>query len=687
MSLPPHLDPARPRRPSKLWALTKLIGSIAVAGALLAGLLLPYVGGVGIVARNSADVVEGLPDSFTIEDPESVTTILAVDGTVLTHLYTTYRVPVGLDQMAPVMRQAIVAIEDSRFYSHHGVDTTGTVRALLANVAAGTVEEGGSTLTQQLVKNTLLYQATSEEAQADATEDTVGRKLREMKLALEVERTYSKKQILEKYLNLVNFGGGAFGVQAAASLYFGVAAKDLTLPQAAMIAGIVKNPTAYNPLQNPDAALERRNLVLDAMATQGKITVADRNAAKATPLGLVPGGKPIRNCAAATNYGGFFCDYLVSYLTETAGIPEAELYGGGLTIQTTIDPATQVAATDAIVNQADFPMGGGKAAVLDIVEPGTGKVRALAVNRVFGNDPNDPAQTTVNLTTKASAGSGSTYKVFTAAAALAAGKTKDFTLHAPNGYESQIEKEKGGKYVVHNAGDYPEVMTLEDALYMSSNTYFVALEDALGSVTSPVQNAEAMGLWAAGDPLPQQIIDEQRASFTLGAEPTSPLRLAIAYATIAADGTACEPLPVEAVLGPDGQPLVNPETNTAYVSGTPTCRVGAIAPSVAKTLQQILLKDVMPGNAAQTAARAYLGDGREIAGKTGTAQNNYSYAFVGFTPQLVGAVLAYNPTTQETMPNVGGGEGGFGGGYPAQIWHDAMQVIMANLPKESFSAS
>src|SRR3954452_13616018 len=239
----------------RLSALVKLVAMIVVAGLLVAAMLFPFVGGTGLVARNSSTLLDALPVELTDKTPSGNTKVLAADGSEITEFFTNNRTPVTPDQISDVMKQAIVDIEDSRFYEHNGLDVQGTLRALAKNVAAGEVEEGGSTLTQQLVKQTLLQTADTPEAQQAAKEQTVGRKLREARLALALEETYSKDEILTRYLNIVYFGNGAYGIQAAAQKYFSVNAADLTLPQAAMLAGLVQSSTNDDPLANPENAV------------------------------------------------------------------------------------------------------------------------------------------------------------------------------------------------------------------------------------------------------------------------------------------------------------------------------------------------------------------------------------------------------------------------------------------------
>lgn len=674
---------ARSDQPNKLWALAKLVFAVGVAGGLVAGFLLPYVAGVGLAARSGAEVMEDIPIDFEEQPPPTITKVLAYDGSLITNLYNYYRVPVTIDAVPKLLQDAVIAIEDSRFWSHHGIDTTGTLRAVIENMVKGEIQQGGSTLTQQLVKNTLYYQAVDSSGRAEAVDPTIGRKLREAKIALELEKRYSKEQILEKYLNLMNYGGGAYGLAAAANIYFSVPADKLdtlTLPQMALIAGMVQNPTGYNPFNYPDRTKVRRDSVLTAMAKDGYITQAQAAEAKKVPIAatLKRGTPPPQECSQAAAYGGFFCNYVLEYLQNTLKIPSKVLREGGLTIKTTFNPWAQVVATTAIVSQEPYQMGDPRAAVLDIVEPGTGKVRVLAVNRIFGTGP---GQTMDNLPIKPAAGAGSTYKVFVAAAAIERMMSIYFTLNAPSPYQSTIRPDAPP---IHNAGNYPPVMQLDAALYESSNTYFVALQDALGSVEPGVTMAKRMGLWSDPDhdPIPNDAIAEERTSFTLGPTATSPLRLAVAYATLAANGTRCEPIPLEDVLTADLTPLVNPETKQPYfTTGQTYCTPNAIPPGVASTINQILLKDITLG----TGRSANLGDGRDIAGKTGTAQEHKSYAFVGYTPYTVGSVMAFwQDGSSAPLPSPAGAAEGFGGGYPALIWRQAMATLLAGVDPVPF---
>lgn len=668
----------------KASAAIKLALAIAVAGALVAGLLLPAIAGAGLAARNATSLLD---DAEVLEEGEAagVTRVLAADGSLLTYFFNFNRSPVPLERIPVIMQQAIVAIEDARFYEHGGLDAQALTRAILRNVQAGAVVEGGSTLTQQYVKNVLFYQADTDEERQAAIDQSTARKLREANLALQLEQQYSKDEILEKYLNLMFFGSNAYGVAAATQVYFGKRVEDLTLAEAALLAGLVQNPTETDPLNGGlELATARRNVVLDRMAQQGYITREVAAATQAEPVAITPGRPAPRGCAGAT-IGRFFCDWMYEYLTTQPplglGLTSKQILEDGLTIQTTLDPQMQQAGDEAVTSQ--IPPNSPFAGLFSLVEPGSGKVRALSTNKIYGANAEDRAQTTVKLFTTPSSGAGSTYKLFVAASALEQLKGKRYTLTSSDPYVSRVyrdETEPDGKYRVENAGSYRATLDLETALYQSSNTYFVHLEDDLGSVRSSVEMAQRLGLWYPGNPRPERIIAENNGSFTLGPVETSPLLLATAYATVAARGERCWPTPIEQVLGRDRQPLLGAD-GTPVVKGGANCTPEVIPTGLADTINQILVKDVACCFAGQTGGRARI-EGHEVAGKTGTTQDNKGVWFVGYTPQLLASVGIYNPETPTSL-----GESSFGGGTPATIWNLAMTPILARFPNAPFPPS
>ncbi|MGY1986371.1 penicillin-binding protein [Blastococcus sp. SYSU DS0669] len=652
--------------------LLTLAGAVLLAGVLLAGLLLPWVGGPALAARSSSALLGDPPEEFSVEVPAGNTVVLAANGELITSFYRENREPVAFDQIAEVMRQALVAVEDARFYDHGGLDVQGTTRALVTNIAAGEVEEGGSTLTQQLVKQTLLQSARTQDERNAATEKTFGRKLREARLALAMESAYTKDELLTRYLNIVYFGQNAYGVQPAARAFFGVDAAQLTLPQAALLAGLVQSPKDHDPFTDPEGATVRRNQVLARMAEQGYISPEQQEEASAAPLGLAPAPAPPRGCVEAT-VGAYVCDFVQQYLIDELGLTQDDLERNGYVIQTTLDADLQRAGDAAVL--ANQPLESPLAATFTAVEPGTGHLLAMSVNRIYGHDEADRRQESVNLNALPSRGAGSTYKVFVAAAALARGYSTEYTLTAPSPYVSRVYREGDGFYDVRNSGSYRATLDLTTALYQSSNTYFLALEDALGSVEEPVRMAERMGLYEHGPQgLAQRTVDENNGSFAFGPEATSPLGLASAYSTLAASGTRCDVVPVtgildregEPVLGDDGEPLVDGDR----------CTPEAIPAGVANTLNQMLRKDVEPGSGGQTGRRAYV-PGHQIAGKTGTTQDNVSVAFVGYTPEIAASVMVFNPKESQDV-------GGFGGDKGATIWHDAMAPVLTARGSSDF---
>ncbi|QNG37329.1 PASTA domain-containing protein [Geodermatophilaceae bacterium NBWT11] len=658
---------------SKVGALAKLVATIVVAGALVAGMMLPFVGGTGLVARNSASLLDALPVELTDQTPNGNTVVLAADGQPITNFYTNNRTPVTAEQISPIMKQAIVDIEDSRFYSHNGLDVQGTLRALATNIAAGGVAEGGSTLTQQLVKQTLLQTADTVEEREAADEQTVGRKLREARLALALEETYSKDEILTRYLNIAYFGAGAYGIQAASQRYFSVNAIDLNLAQASVLAGLVQSPTADDPLANPENAQIRRDQVLNRMFDLGHITEQELADTTASPVVTAESQPPVNGCANAS-LGGYFCDYLEGYLINTLGMTQDQIDNGGFVIQSTLRPDIQASGEQAVLNTV--ALGDPLVGTFTVVQPGTGHLLAMANNRRFGCDEAvDAACESVNFNAVASKGAGSTYKVFTAAAALEQGYSQYYSLTTSDPYVSSVYRNGGRAYTVQNAGTYPGTLDLEQALVRSSNTYFVALEDRLGSVEAPVRMAERMGMNfdRANQTPADQIIAENQGSFTLGPYATSPLDLASAYSTLAANGTQCDPNPVTSiVVAQTGAPATLPDGTP--INTADRCTPEAIPSGVATTMNQIMIGDTQ---ASYGTGRRAAVPGHQIAGKTGTAQGNVSVSFIGSTPQYTASVMVFNPIGNQNV-------GGFGGNKPAEIFNDAMAPILANEPSVDF---
>ena len=514
-----------------------------VAGVLVAGMTFPAAAGFGLVTNDASDSVNSVSTDLVDGPLPQTSTVTDKDGNPIARFFdpNQNRQVVTPDQISPAMKAAIIAVEDRRFYEHQGVDWQGTLRAVIANSASGDVVQGASTLTQQYVKNYFLYvDARTETDRLKATEQTPARKLKEAQIALRMERTLGKEDILARYLNIVSFGNGAAGISAAARTYFNTTADQLTVPQAALLAGMVRSTTATDPVNNPQAALERRDVVLRQMREQQMITDADLNSALAQPLGVVsPLVTQPAGCIGAGD-AGFFCKYAAEYLAE-AGMSSEQLNRGGYTITTTLDRNVLEKMRASLLAEvpADAPNVANNMAV---VAPGQDKHRVLAMasSRTFGLDA-DKEETSYGLPYQpVPLGAGSVYKIFTAATAMEKGLGINYLMAVPpSGYASPIYVDGNGRPLpVANSGNYAERMSLTDALALSPNTAFIKLEEFTG-VPDVVDMAVRLGMKSL-DSTPFVTPDGRRtdrsiaevtkaqkqASFTLGVSPTSVLELA-----------------------------------------------------------------------------------------------------------------------------------------------------------------
>ncbi len=629
----------------------------AMCGVLAASLVVPAVAAAGFGVSTSIGFFDRLPEELIVEPPSQSTKVLAADGQLIATFYAENRTKVPLDQMSPYVRDAVVAIEDSRFYKHVGIDPQGILRAAVANMTRGS-RQGASTITQQYVTNVINEAYLSEDRTDEVVlsgQKSVGDKLREMKLAIALEKRFSKEQILEGYLNIVFFNRDAYGIEAASRYFFSTTAKELTLPQAALLAGLVNSPSFYNPAVNPEKSIVRRNQVLGEMLAAGTITQADHDAAVATPieLKLNPGRQ---GCANAT-MAPYFCDYISHLILNNPAYGaslidrERRLYRGGLTIRTTLDPRLQAAAQA----QVDGTAGANPdrwGASLVTVQPGTGRILAMAQNTVFlpeegkfdtqlnfNVDSRDPDGNDLN-----GAGGfqpGSTMKPFTFAEWLNEGKSLTAVVDAsrrvyPVGFPwrsscgkvlgaystAQNNPELGAADDLQNADvGYYRPMPINYGLYNSINTATFASATQL-DFCGIQKMVDAVGLHSGLDGAQ---INMHQLGNLLGAIGVAPVHMANAFATFANDGRYCVPVALLEVTD------VNGGTLPAQAS---ECR-NAVKPEVARGVNAVLQDVLKVGSGVWINPKIHTVV--PTAAKTGTSNNNGATWVVGYTSGLATA--------------------------------------------------
>ncbi|SDK19536.1 transglycosylase domain-containing protein [Nonomuraea jiangxiensis] len=667
--------------------ILRLAGAATTAGVVAAALVLPAVGGSGAAVVAGTDALNLRPAALEEPPLPEKTTVYDAEGHQIAQFYAQDRKVVPLARIAEVMRTAIVAIEDDRFYEHGAIDIEGTARALVTNLTSGGISQGGSSITQQYVKQVLLNSADSEEEKNATLEASYSRKLRELRHAMAVEQKYTKDEILEKYLNIAYFGAGANGVEAAARRFFGVSAADLDLAQAATLAGAVQDPNTTSPDRGKEARellLRRRNVVLDRMAGLGRITRAQADAAKDRKLGYKGVKQP--NGCQESRYP-YFCEYVRHELLAnldfggTRRQREQTFSLGGLKIRTTLDPEAQQAAEAAIkkhVRASDRAL-----AAEALVEPGTGKIKAMAASRPFGGSARDDEISYNAVADKAHGGligfqPGSTFKTFTLITALKQGMKIDDGITAGAGYTApgySTFKNCAGRNVgdpswtVTNDEGSPGFKTLETGTWGSVNTFFMALQERVG-LCQTVETAKSLGIKRADGAKLREF-----ETFTLGINESDPVTVATAYAAIAARGTYCPPMAITSVTGRDGQ-------TTDY---RPRCE-RALDPQVADATAYILSGVFTHGTMSGVG-----GIGRPAAGKTGTTDGYASAWFAGFTPDLAGAVSIGDPRGSQryklTGVTIGGRYYGSvqGASVPGPIWKDTMTAALRGVAPTRFT--
>ncbi|VEI13165.1 Penicillin-binding protein 1A [Trueperella bialowiezensis] len=687
-----------------------------IGGGLMAAAALPFAATTGTVANAGARMFDDLPTDIDFTRPSEQSVILAADGSKLATFYAENRIIVASDEISQHIKNAAVAIEDERFYQHNGIDAQGLARAAMTNLMGGQLS-GGSTITQQYVKNAIIEEGRisgDNTMIAKATERSISRKLNEARFAIAVENVATKDEILTGYLNLAQFGPSQWGVEAASRYFYGVSAKDVTLEQAAMLAGITQAPGKWNPVTNPEAAKQRRDVVLGQMYKLDMITREEFEAATAVTIEDMLNVTEATNGCAEAGISAYFCEYVVKDLLNSPSLGETreertqKLYRGGLVISTTINPADQQHAYDAVVASTPVDDPSSINMALSSVEPGTGHIKAMVQNTNYGNPtPENPEDMTLNLNVGMTMGGGSgyqggsTFKVFTLMEWLRQGNGVYDRVNA-NGrtfprdsWSIRCAPGLRDDYRPTNLeGIGSGMMTVLDSTRLSVNVSYVAMANQL-DMCDIVDLASDLGLERGrmaveGDPetaefeksgIPFEYGETlplmPNPAASLGSNPVTPLSMANAMATIAADGKYCKPLSFTKITDSDGNVIATNE---------PECRQ-VIDAELARQTTSVLQTVVAPN---ATGSRAVLSGDRPAAGKTGTANMDWHAWFMGYTPQLATAVWQGHHEGYISMFNsVINGQYHYevyGGLYPAQTFKAFMDAALADQPIEQFTA-
>lgn len=664
----------------------KFLGVSVLSGVVLAGIAIPGAGALGLAAKGTVEGFDEIPANLKTPPLSQRTTILDSEGGLIATVYSRDRQVVPLTAISPYMQKAIVAIEDSRFYEHGAVDLKGILRAVNRNAQEGGAAQGASTLTQQYVKNVFVEEAGDDETKVrEAQEKSLGRKIRELKYSIQVEEELGKKKILENYLNITYFGQQAYGIESAAHRYFSKAAKDLTLEESALLAGVVQSPSRFDPVNDSQEATKRRNVVLQRMADTKDISQAEADEAKAKPVQLKV-TKPKNGCITAVKGAGFFCDFVRNtFLDDTVfgktREERAKVWNqGGLTVRTTLDPQSQESVNESIKDHVD--QDDKVATAVTLVQPGTGRVLGMGQSKPYGFGKNE---TQINFSVDKKMGgsnfgfpTGSTFKAFVAASAIERGlpPTKMYQSPYDMDYPSPVQT-CGDKPWVNTAKDRVENETesevgpygMKEAMAKSVNTYFVEMISEMGLCPLTEMTTKLGVIPANGTKLPEV------PAIALGTEGMSPLTMANSYATFANRGVYCTPVAIESITDSHGKALSVPKSKCDR----------AMSERTADTINTLLLGVVDSG----TGQQAGLTD-RQSAGKTGTTDSRYNAWFVGYTPNMSGATwVGSGGSKQVSMENITIGgqyyDKVFGGGLPGPIWKQAVSGALSGREAPGFT--
>lgn len=673
---------SRAVRPAQLLALLLAFLSVsALMGVVGAGMLVPVAGPTALVAKSVPSVFNELPGDLQTVAPAEESQLLDSSGAVIAHFYDKQRIVVPSANIADVMKKAIVAIEDKRFYEHNGVDATGIARALVTNLG-DSGRQGASTITQQYVRNSLAergYLEGDADQVSAATEQTTERKLREIKYALALEKTQSKDEILTGYLNIAPFGPITYGVEAASQRYFSKSASELNYLEAALLAGLVQSPVQYDPLTHPEAAQERRDTVLATMLDQGVITQEEYDEGIATSVdSMLHPTVSSEGCSGADSSKAYFCDYVLSQFLEdpTFGATRIErerlLKTQGITIRTTLDTAKQDAAYAALTNAIPVGDASGLNDALVSLDPRTGKVLAMAQNTTYGIES---GQTMANYSADGNFQVGSTFKVFTLLQWFKEGHSAYETVGSNNTFYPNGAFKCDGRsittegYQVNDLAGKTGSMNVVRATGQSVNQAFVNMASRV-DFCSIFQTAYDMGVTEDGEvpsPFPANI---------LGSVSSSPLQMASVFATIANSGQQCKPQSIESVTDRNENVLKEFSADCKEV----------ISPDLANKTAALLT-----ASAGQYYTSTRLGDGRPFAAKSGTTDGHANTWLTGFTPSLATSTWVGHGdnSSQEVSGVVINGvyhSEIFGETYVGQnIWAPYMTQALAGTPVEAVS--
>lgn len=560
----------------------------------------------------------------------SASKLLDINNRTITSLFKENRVPVSIDKIPDITQKAFIAVEDTRFYQHFGLDPVRIIGAAWTDIKAGKLVEGGSTITQQTVKNLYL-----------SREKTFGRKLIEAWLAIRLETKYSKKEILGMYLNQIYFGQGAYGIETAAQTYFGKPAAKLDLAESAMLAGLPKAPNTYSPFQNWEGAKDRQNITLNRMVEAGFISSAEAEKARREELVLKPSGD------TGIGKAPYFVNEVIKYVTEKYENGAAMLYSGGLTVYTTLDLDIQKAAESSFKNGLAGRSSSLEGALVAL-EPTSGYVKAMVGGRDF-------SQSKFNRAVQAHRQPGSAFKPFLYTAAIDLGYTQGTTLMCE---PVEFPEGNGRVYKPTDYGTTPyhyRPFTLREALVTSDNVLAVKLASEVGPA-SIIEYAKKMG-----------ITSNLRSylSLALGTSEVTPLELTNAYGTLASGGIKAEPLLILKIVDKDGQVLEENKPRLQRV----------ISSTTAFLVTDMLTGVLQPGGTAGSVSTIVA---QAAAGKTGTTQNYHDAWFVGYTPALVAGVYVGYDDPKKSV-------GSTGGGVAAPIWANFIAQSLQNTAATDFT--